>query len=94
MTQHNAALVEETNAAIEQTEMQASELDRIVDIFRLSGTDAGLGTAPIVSAPTPNNDAGKGARGAIGALQDKVKEAAAAYLSKGSTAADPEWAEF
>ena len=33
MTQHNAALVEETNAAIEQTEQQASELDRIVDIF-------------------------------------------------------------
>ena len=33
MTQHNAALVEETNAAIEQTESQASELDRIVDIF-------------------------------------------------------------
>jgi len=33
MTQHNAALVEETNAAIEQTEAQASELDRIVDVF-------------------------------------------------------------
>ncbi len=27
MTQHNAALVEETNAAIEQTEGQANELD-------------------------------------------------------------------
>jgi len=36
MTQHNAALVEETNAAIEQTESQAAELDRIVDIFRVS----------------------------------------------------------
>ncbi|MBD8067110.1 chemotaxis protein [Devosia sp. PTR5] len=35
MTQHNAALVEETNAAIEQTEGQANELDRIVDVFRL-----------------------------------------------------------
>jgi methyl-accepting chemotaxis protein len=34
MTQHNAALVEETNAAIEQTEAQAGELDRIVEIFR------------------------------------------------------------
>jgi methyl-accepting chemotaxis protein len=33
MTQHNAALVEQTNAAIEQTEGQASELDRIVDVF-------------------------------------------------------------
>jgi methyl-accepting chemotaxis protein len=35
MTQHNAALVEETNAAIEQTEAQASELDRIVAGFRV-----------------------------------------------------------
>jgi len=33
MTQHNAALVEETNAAIEQTEGQANELDRIVEVF-------------------------------------------------------------
>jgi methyl-accepting chemotaxis protein len=35
MTQHNAALVEQTNAAIEQTEAQAVELDRIVDVFAL-----------------------------------------------------------
>ena len=35
MTQHNAALVEQTNAAIEQTEGQAGELDRIVDVFRI-----------------------------------------------------------
>ena len=34
MTQHNAALVEETNAAIEQTETQAAKLDGIVDVFR------------------------------------------------------------
>ena len=34
MTQHNAALVEETNAAIEQTEAQAVRLDDIVDVFR------------------------------------------------------------
>jgi methyl-accepting chemotaxis protein len=33
MTQHNAALVEQTNAAIEQTEAQAGELDRVVDGF-------------------------------------------------------------
>jgi methyl-accepting chemotaxis protein len=39
MTQHNAALVEETNAAIEQTEAQASELDRIVDVFTLDAED-------------------------------------------------------
>ena len=39
MTQHNAALVEETNAAIEQTETQAVELDRIVDVFTLDSDD-------------------------------------------------------
>jgi len=41
MTQHNAALVEQTNAAIEQTEAQASELDRIVDVFTLEPVAAG-----------------------------------------------------
>jgi methyl-accepting chemotaxis protein len=39
MTQHNASLVEETNAAIEQTETQASELDRIVEVFTLGDTE-------------------------------------------------------
>ncbi|MCS6759911.1 MAG: hypothetical protein MO852_13945 [Candidatus Devosia euplotis] len=33
MTQNNAALAEEVNAAIEQTEAQATEMDRIVDIL-------------------------------------------------------------
>ncbi|MBE0578895.1 methyl-accepting chemotaxis protein [Devosia sp.] len=33
MTQHNAALVEQTNAAITQTEAQARRLDGIIDIF-------------------------------------------------------------
>jgi methyl-accepting chemotaxis protein len=37
MTQHNAALVEQTNAAIEQTEAQASELDSISDVFKIEG---------------------------------------------------------
>jgi methyl-accepting chemotaxis protein len=40
MTQHNAALVEETNAAIEQTEAQAVELDRVVDVFKLGNTQS------------------------------------------------------
>ena len=40
MTQHNAALVEETNAAIEQTEAQASELDRVVDVFHIEDEGA------------------------------------------------------
>jgi len=36
MTQHNAALVEQTNAAIEQTEAQASQLDQVVAVFTTS----------------------------------------------------------
>jgi methyl-accepting chemotaxis protein len=36
-TQHNAALVEETNAAIEQTEAQANDLDGLVGRFRSVG---------------------------------------------------------
>jgi methyl-accepting chemotaxis protein len=39
MTQHNAALVEQINAAIEQTEAQAGEVDGIADIFTV---DAGV----------------------------------------------------
>ena len=38
MTQHNAALVEETNAAIKQTEAQANELDQVVAVFTVAGT--------------------------------------------------------
>ena len=53
MTQHNAALVEETNAAIEQTEAQASELDRIVDIFKLANAPVRLVTRPTLVAPPP-----------------------------------------
>jgi hypothetical protein len=45
MTQHNAALVEETNAAIEQTEAQAVELDNIADSFTLSAASPRLRSA-------------------------------------------------
>jgi methyl-accepting chemotaxis protein len=46
MTQHNAALVEETNAAIEQTEAQAGELDRVVDVFRIESIEPKSAAAP------------------------------------------------
>ena len=50
MTQHNAALVEETNAAIEQTEAQANELDRVVAIFTVEERAAPVtGRAPAVA---------------------------------------------
>ena len=54
MTQHNAALVEETNAAIEQTEAQATELDRVVDIFTIDEPKA----APAVEQPKARSTAG------------------------------------
>jgi methyl-accepting chemotaxis protein len=38
ITQHNAALVEETNAAVAQAQEQASTLDDAVRVFRLEGT--------------------------------------------------------
>jgi methyl-accepting chemotaxis protein len=49
MTQHNAALVEETNAALEQAEEQAVTLDGIVEIFR-SGDEMPRNATNVVAA--------------------------------------------
>ena len=89
MTQHNAALVEETNAAIEQTEAQASELDRVVDVFTLA--EAGRANAP-GKPKAPSAAPAKGIKG----LQEKVVSAAKTYLNKGNAAvkADTDWSEF
>ena len=84
MTQHNAALVEETNAAIEQTEGQAHDLDRLVDVFRLA--DAGKpGRQPA--------GAGIGASRAM-PERKKVKAAARTYLAHGNAAVKSDWNEF
>ncbi|HEY9011285.1 MAG TPA: methyl-accepting chemotaxis protein [Devosia sp.] len=80
MTQHNAALVEETNAAIEQTEAQAVELDRIVEVFRVEDS------APVRAEP----EMPRGIRG----LQERVKKAAASYLTHGNAAVKDDWSEF
>ncbi|MDB5561309.1 MAG: chemotaxis protein [Hyphomicrobiales bacterium] len=40
MTQHNVALVEETNAAIGQTQAEAADLDRVVEVFDLHKASA------------------------------------------------------
>jgi hypothetical protein len=78
MTQHNAALVEQTNAAIEQTEAQAVELDQIVDRFTLrSDTERAVPLPP-----------------ARRSTAEQVKRAARSYLSAGNAAIDKEWAEF
>ena len=85
MTQHNAALVEETNAAIEQTEAQATELDRIVDIFTIDADALARGLRP-----TARCRRGRRHRG----MQDKLKAVAGTYLSHGNAAVDKDWAEF
>jgi methyl-accepting chemotaxis protein len=88
MTQHNAALVEETNAAIEQTEAQATELDRVVDIFTIGDT--------VEAAPKRAQAASRGRaaptqeRGVV----DKVRSAARSYLTQGSAAISKDWSEF
>ena len=91
ITQHNAALVEEINAAIEQTEAQASELDRIVDVFTIadSGAPALRGRPAAAEATKP-----LGIRG----MQQKVTQAAKSYLSRGkasgNAAIKQDWSEF
>ncbi|UXN75549.1 methyl-accepting chemotaxis protein [Devosia sp. A8/3-2] len=82
MTQHNAALVEEMNAAIEQSEARAAQLDRVVDVFTLEQSPA-RGAAPVSRAPAPQ-------RGAVG----KVQAAARSYLSQGNAAIAADWNEF
>jgi methyl-accepting chemotaxis protein len=83
MTQHNAALVEQTNAAIEQTEAQAVELDNIVEVFTVSP-----GSQAAVVRLAPEKKSG------IRVIQDKLKTAAKSYLSRGNAAVDKDWSEF
>jgi methyl-accepting chemotaxis protein len=87
MTQHNAALVEEMNASIEQTEGQAGKLDTIVETFTLDDAVAGRSARPSRATPAGPAPAEPGARALIG----KVKKAAKAYF--GGAAAE-DWNEF
>ncbi|MET0439855.1 MAG: methyl-accepting chemotaxis protein [Devosia sp.] len=81
MTQHNAALVEQTNAAIEQTEAQASELDRIVAVFHTDDRSA---------APQPSVS-----RSSRPAPRPVARQnAAKTYLSQGNAAVSADWDEF
>ena len=78
MTQHNAALVEQTNAAIEQTEARANELDTIVEVFRIGQAKQAAEQAHIHrTAPTP-----------------KTNPAQMQYLSQGNAAISADWDEF
>jgi methyl-accepting chemotaxis protein len=85
MTQHNAALVEETNAAIEQTESQAVALDSLVDIF----TTDGRSVAAIEARPARARAARK-----VRDVKSRVKAAGGAYLSSGNAALKEDWSEF
>ena len=57
MTQHNASLVEQTNAAIAQTEVQARRLDAVVDVFSVETNDValleGVAVRSIATDPLP-----------------------------------------
>ncbi|WIJ25576.1 methyl-accepting chemotaxis protein [Devosia sp. RR2S18] len=89
MTQHNAALVEETNAAIEQTEGQANELDRVVAVFT-TGDEAAAGrtSAPVRAQPNRVAAGAKALQDKLGSLTKKT------YLSHGNAAVDTDWSEF
>ena len=81
MTQHNAALVEQTNAAIEQTEEQANELDRIVDAFAMHADHAKSSGSPAGGFDQQRHQVSRG----------KLAEAPAFH---GNTALDEDWSEF
>jgi methyl-accepting chemotaxis protein len=93
-TQHNAALVEETNAAIEQTENQANELDNIVDVFVTD--DGGRPRQPIGVNGEPPEEQPKHAFGNVREYQERAKTAAKQFISRGNAAVkqEDEWNEF
>ena len=83
MTQHNAAMVEEMNAALEQTESQATDLDKIVDVFTLAddrGQGRRRGASP-TSAPPEVLAAGGNAKPA----------ARSSYPARGNAALKQDW---
>lgn len=78
MTQHNVALVEETNAAIEQTEQRSTELDEIVEVFKIDGNRVSY-AQPVKVETAPQ------------AAKEDLK---AAYGVSGNNAIKQEWSEF
>ncbi|WP_297113081.1 globin-coupled sensor protein [uncultured Devosia sp.] len=79
MTQHNAALVEQTNASIEKTEAQAHDLDSIVNLFSLTDLPEGHAEQPQRRPP---------------AAPSPKPGAALSYLSQGNAAISTDWDEF
>ena len=85
MTQHNAALVEETNAAIEQTERQANELDRIVEVFVMDSPERPKGQAGTTPTPQPAKTV---------ATSKPRSVPKAVYATQGNAAIKADWNEF
>lgn len=79
MTQHNAALVEETNATIEQTEAQVTTLDGIVARFTIDGNAVGNDMTAWEIDQTEE----------AGALTQPPR-----HTSAGNTALATDWSEF
>jgi len=78
MTQHNAALVEETNATIEQTEAQATRVDSLVEMFVVDGGPKQVAKA---QPPTPPQRAARPA-------------APQPYRTNGAAVLAADWDEF
>ncbi len=83
MTQHNAALVEQTNAAIEQTEAQASELDQIVAVFTTDEEEGDSLVPPKLQTASVRQ-----------VKPATSRQAAKAYLTQGNAAISADWNEF
>ncbi|MBU1305200.1 MAG: methyl-accepting chemotaxis protein [Alphaproteobacteria bacterium] len=86
MTQHNAALVEEINASIEQTNGQANELDNIVEVFVLHETAASTRKPAARPAGKTGND--------VRAQQARASTAVRSHRTYGNTAIKDDWSAF
>jgi len=110
MTQQNAALVEEAAAAAQSLQDQASELARVVSIFKLSegeqyqveapaapATSTAVVVRPAAAkrpAPALKKPAVKKPAAAPAAAQDEAPAAPAPKAKKAATVASDEWEEF
>jgi len=109
MTQQNAALVEEAAAAAQSLQDQASELARVVSIFKLTEGEQYQADTPVAAAPAtstavvvrpaaakrPNPALKKPAvKKPAAAASSTQEEAPAAKPKKAATVASDEWEEF
>jgi len=97
VTQQNAALVEEASAAAEAMQDQASELARVVSVFRLSetaGSASRFQHKPAVRQPAQAPVAAPARKTAAPAPLLSPQTPSAKVLNKVSNSADGEWEEF